>query len=102
MIISLFMPVRSGSCFIFWRSSPAVTAQVARHSEHEAPAVTNPASAPVSSAMCSPTFSCNSSMRTKLFEASVMAAETSGAISVPLIVVSVPTALMKVRTPSLR
>ena len=94
-----FIPRKSGRRRILSGSSPAVTAQVARQSPHEAPEVTNASSAPVSSASRLPTLACSSWMRTKLRDACSIASFTSGSIRVPLKVVSVPTALIKVLTP---
>ena len=65
-----------------------------------APAVTYPASAPVTSARYRPAAACSSSMRTHCRAASAIAAATSGAIGMPLSRVSGPAALMMGRTPS--
>ena len=60
MRISFFMPVVSGSCWIFSSSSPAITAAVTSVSAEPAPAVMYAAGTSTMSAIACPAFSSSS------------------------------------------
>ena len=94
------MPVVLGN----WRTKPTffpvIQAAIDRTTPPAAPLTTRPASAPVTSAMYSPTFSLSSVRLTKLVEAIAMASTTSGLGFDPPKEVIVPAAWITGLTPS--
>ena len=89
----------SGSWAIFFGSPLVMAAAVATAIAEAAPAVTIAAGTPTSSAMRAPAFCCRSGTCTNCREASSIARTTSGGISDPPRMVTVPMPLMTGFTP---
>jgi len=83
-------PVVSGSWAIFFGSPFVIAAAVATVIAAAAPAVTRAAGTPTSSAMRAPAFAWRSGGTTKCREASSIARTTSGGITDPPRIVTVP------------
>ena len=95
------MPVESGNCSAFARSTPVMQAATAIVPAADAPAVTMPASALHMRATTSPAARFSSTMSTKRVAASFMASSTSGRMRLPPRDVTQLWALMTGCTPSL-
>ena len=101
MTIWSFMPVVSGSCHIFAGSVPAMHAADSSTMPAAEPAVTSPASAPVSRAMTSPAFWLSSCRSINHRDASFIASTTAGGMMLPPYTVIQLAALMMRLTSSL-
>ena len=100
MTIRFFIPRVSGSRHTFAGSVPVMHAAACRSIPAPEPALTSPASAPVSLAITSPALRLSSWRSTKLRDASSMALTTGGGMMLPPATVTHDHALMTGLTPS--